>query len=389
MMRVRFLPRPFLLSFGLVLLLCLAGSQPAQVRAQADANTVLDPALFKELRFRSVGPHRGGRVTAVAGHRRQLTTFYMGATGGGVWKTTDSGASWVNISDGYFSTGSIGAIDVAESNPNIIYVGTGSAAIRSNVILGRGVYKSTDAGKTWTFAGLRDVGQIGAMKVHPQNPDVAYVAALGQPFGPNADRGVFQTTDGGKTWKKVLFVNDKTGAVSIAMNPANPKELYAGAWRGERRPWTIISGGPASEGGIYKTADGGETWTHLTNGLPQDLIGKVGVDVSAANPNRVYAVIEAPGTERRRLPVGRRRRDLHAGQLAVEPDRAAVLLHLHRRGPEEREHRVREQPGVLQVDRRRARPGAASRRRTATTTGCGSTRTTRRSSSSPTTAART
>ncbi|RPJ70450.1 MAG: hypothetical protein EHM24_15500 [Acidobacteria bacterium] len=293
-----FPPRPFLLSLGLALVLSLAGSQShAPLRAQSDPNAALDPALFKELKFRSVGPHRGGRVTAVAGHRRQLATFYMGATGGGVWKTTDSGATWANISDGFFSTGSIGAIDVAESNPDVIYVGTGSAAIRSNVIQGRGVYKSTDAGRTWTFVGLRDSGQIGALKVHPQNPDVAYVAVLGQAFGPSPERGVFKTTDGGKTWTKSLFVNDHTGVVSIAMNPANPDEIYAGAWRGERRPWTIISGGPASEGGIYKTSDGGRTWTHLSAGLPKNLVGKVGVDVSAANPKRVYAVLEAPGTE--------------------------------------------------------------------------------------------
>ena len=279
------------------LLLAVAGERGVSLLARGQAGPGLDPALFKELRFRNVGPHRGGRVTAVAGHRRQPTTFYMGATGGGVWKTTDAGVSWVNVSDGFLATGSIGAIDVAESDPNIVYVGTGSAAIRSNVIQGRGVYKSTDAGKTWSFVGLREVGQIGALKIHPTNPDVAYVAVLGQAFAPNPERGVFRTMDGGKTWKKVLFINDKTGVVSLAMNPANPKEIFAGAWRGERRPWTIISGGPASEGGIYRTQDGGETWTHLAKGLPQNLIGKVGVDISASNPKRVYAILEAPGTE--------------------------------------------------------------------------------------------
>jgi photosystem II stability/assembly factor-like uncharacterized protein len=267
------------------------------ISAQADPNALVDPGVYKELRFRSVGPHRGGRVTAVAGVRRQPSTFYMGASGGGVWKTTDSGHSWLNVSDGYFATASIGAIGVAQSNPDVIYVGTGSAAIRSNVILGKGVYKSTDAGKTWTFVGLKNVGQIGSLRVHPQDPDTAYVAALGQPFGPNADRGVFRTMDGGKTWKKVLFINDHTGVVSLAMNPSNPKEIYAGAWRGERRPWTIISGGPASEGGIYKTTDGGETWTHLTTGLPHNLVGKAGVDLAPSNPKRVYAILEAPGTE--------------------------------------------------------------------------------------------
>jgi hypothetical protein len=184
----------------------------------------VDPALFKDLRYRMVGPSRGGRVTAYAGHRRQPGTFYIGATGGGVWKTTDYGVTWSPISDGFFATGSIGAIAVAESDPNVVYVGTGSAGIRSNVIQGRGVYKSTDAGKTWSFVGLRDVGQIGDALVHPQNPDVAYVAVLGQPFGPNPERGVFRTSDGGKTWKKVLFINDKTGVVKLSMNPQDPRE---------------------------------------------------------------------------------------------------------------------------------------------------------------------
>lgn len=274
---------------SLFLSLLLAGPLPAQT---------VDPALFKGLRYRMVGPSRGGRVTAVAGHRSQPGTFYMGATGGGVWKTTDYGVTWHPISDGFLATGSIGAIAVAESDPNVIYVGTGSAGIRSNVIQGRGVYKSTDAGKTWGFGGLRDTGQIGDALVHPQNPDVAYVAALGQPFGPNAERGVFRTSDGGKTWKKVLFVNERTGAVKLSMNPQNPREIYAGAWRGERKPWTIISGGPASETGLYKTSDAGDTWTHLTKGLPQTLIGKIDVDVSPVNPSRVYVLLEAPGEER-------------------------------------------------------------------------------------------
>jgi photosystem II stability/assembly factor-like uncharacterized protein len=271
--------------------LCLLATLLLLISAPAWAQ--LDTAQLGGLSYRSIGPFRGGRVTAVSGVRQQLCTFYMGATGGGVWKTEDCGHSWRNISDGFFATGSIGAIAVSDSNPDIVYVGTGSAAIRSNVIQGRGVYKSTDAGKTWTFIGLRNVGQIGSMRVHPQNPDVAYIAALGQPFGPNPDRGVFRTRDGGKTWQKVLFVNDHTGAVSLAMDPASPNVIYAGAWRGERKPWTIISGGPASETGVYKTTDGGDTWTHLTSGLPTGLIGKVDVDVARANPQRVYVILEA------------------------------------------------------------------------------------------------
>lgn len=265
--------------------------------AERDPNALLPPAIFAELRFRLVGPHRGGRVTAVAGHRHQPYTFYMGATGGGVWKTTDAGRSWVNVSDGFFATASIGAIAVAESNPDVVYVGTGSAAIRSNVIQGRGVYRSTDAGRTWAFVGLRDAGQIGAVEIDPRNPDVVYVAAVGQPFGPSAERGVFKTADGGRTWTRTLFIDDRTGVVSLAMNPSNPREIYAGAWRAERRPWTIISGGPASQGGLYKTTDGAATWKHLESGLPRGLVGKVGVALSPANPSRVYAILEAPGTE--------------------------------------------------------------------------------------------
>jgi photosystem II stability/assembly factor-like uncharacterized protein len=280
---------------SLAVSMLLAGTASAQAVPPAGA---VDSALYKDLRYRMVGPSRGGRVTAYAGHRRQPGTFYIGATGGGVWKTTDYGVTWAPISDGFFATGSIGAIAVAESDPNVVYVGTGSAGIRSNVIQGRGVYKSTDAGKTWSFVGLRDVGQIGDALVHPQNPDVAYVAALGQPFGPNPERGVFRTSDGGKSWKKVLFINDRTGAVKLSINPQDPREIYAAAWRGERKPWTIISGGPASETGLYKTTDGGETWTHLTRGLPQTLIGKIDVDVSPANPRRVYVLLEAPGEER-------------------------------------------------------------------------------------------
>ncbi len=239
-----------------------------------------------------IGPSRGGRVTAVAGIAEQPATFYMGATGGGVWKTTDYGQSWLNVSDGYFQTASIGAIDVADSDPNVVYVGTGSDGIRSNVITGRGVYKSIDAGKTWMFIGLRNVGQIGAVIIHPQDPDLVYVAAIGHAFGPNLERGVYRTQDGGGSWEKVLFVSDSTGAVDLEFAPDNPRELYAATWRAERRPWTIISG--AHEGGIYKSADGGDTWTQLTNGLPSGLIGKSDLAVSAADPNRVYVLIEAP-----------------------------------------------------------------------------------------------
>src|SRR5437016_4620906 len=262
--------------------------------AVAQQSSPYDPALWSGLRYRMIGPYRGGRVTAVTGVPAQPFTFYMGSTGGGVWKTTDAGHSWQNLTDGQLPFGSIGAVEVALSDPNIIYVGTGSSKIRSNVSIGRGVYKSSDAGKTWTFSGLRDVGQIATVRVHPANPDIVYVAALGNPFARSAERGVYKSTDGGKTWRKVLFLNDGLGAADLELQPGNPNVVFACMWRGERKPWTIISG--AREGGIYKSTDGGDNWTKLANGLPSELFGRSNVAISAAKPGRIYALIEAqPG----------------------------------------------------------------------------------------------
>ncbi len=271
---------------GLVLVL---GLLPGSVGAQAGGNS---PGGLSDLRFRMVGPSRGGRVTAVAGVTDQPSTFYMGSTGGGVWKTTTAGAGWENVSDGFFATASIGAIDVADSDPNVVYVGTGSDGIRSNVIGGRGIYKSIDAGKTWRFQGLGAIGQVGAVIVHPTDPDVVLVAAIGHAFGPSPDRGVYRSSDGGRTWTKTLFVSDSTGSADLEFVPGNPREVYATMWRAERKPWTIISG--AREGGIYKSIDGGVTWSKLASGLPDGLIGKIDLAVSAADPNRVYALVEAP-----------------------------------------------------------------------------------------------
>jgi photosystem II stability/assembly factor-like uncharacterized protein len=251
--------------------------------------------LFKELEYRMVGPSRGGRVTAVAGHREQPSTFYMGACGGGVWKTTNYGLTWTCVSDGFFATGSIGAIRVADSDPDIVYVATGSDGLRSNVIIGKGVYKSTDAGKTWILCGLEKTGNSGAVLIHPEDPDLVYVAAIGNPFAPNPERGVYRSKDSGSTWEKVLFISDETGAVDLEFAPDDPQTIYASMWRTERKPWTIISGG--MEGGVYKSADGGDNWTQLNNGLPQGLRGKSDLAVSAADPNRVYVLIEAPEKE--------------------------------------------------------------------------------------------
>jgi photosystem II stability/assembly factor-like uncharacterized protein len=266
-----------------------------EAAAQAtDAGGATLSEVFDGLQYRNVGPSRGGRVTAVAGHRDHPFTFYMGATGGGVWKTDDYGTSWRPISDGYFATGSIGSIRVAASNPSVVYVGTGSDGIRSNVIRGLGAYRSDDAGETWRHIGLDDVGQIGALEIHPADPDVAFAAALGHAWGRNMDRGVYKTTDGGGSWTQVLFTSDSVGAIDLEINPANPDELYAAMWRGERKPWTIISGMEASgrENGIWKSTDGGDTWRIVTEGLPSGLIGKIDLAVTPADPSRVYALVE-------------------------------------------------------------------------------------------------
>ncbi|WP_138431344.1 WD40/YVTN/BNR-like repeat-containing protein [Fodinibius saliphilus] len=269
---------------------------PQQVVGQEEQSNTYDHSFYQDLEFRTVGPSRGGRVTAVEGHPGHPHTFYMGAAGGGgVWRTTDYGSSWQNLTDGKgFKSTSIGAIEVTESDTSTIYVGTGTDGIRANVTTGRGMYKSTDAGNSWEFIGLEEAGQIGAVEVHPENPDLVYVAALGHPFGKNSQRGVFRSKDGGENWEKVLFLSDSTGAIDLELNPQNPDEIYAAMWRAERKPWTIISGA-AKEDGIYKSMDGGDNWKKLEKGLPQGLIGKVDFAVTPANPDRIYALVEAPG----------------------------------------------------------------------------------------------
>lgn len=294
----RSLKRGHALILSLILLISIGLLNPVITQAQK-ANSYpahVDTMLFRDMRFRTVGPTRGGRVTAVEGIRKYPHTFYMGsAAAGGVWRTTNYGQNWTNLTDGKgFKSTAIGAIEVAESDTNVIYVGTGSSSIRANVATGSGMYKSTDAGKTWQFIGLEDAGQIGSIKVDPRNPDRVFVAALGHPFGKNKQRGVFRSEDGGKTWQKVLFASDSTGAVDLEMNPDNPDEIYATLWRAERKPWTIISGAK-KEDGIYKTTDGGDTWTKLGKGLPQGLIGRIDVAVTPADTSLLYALVEAPG----------------------------------------------------------------------------------------------
>jgi photosystem II stability/assembly factor-like uncharacterized protein len=254
----------------------------------------VDPALFQGMHYRLVGPNEGGRVTTVTGVPSQPKTFYMGVASGGLFRTTDGGESWEPITDGQVPLGSSGSVAVADSDPNTIYYGTGSDGVRSNVSTGRGVYKSTDGGKTWSFAGLRDVGQIGEVRIHPTDPNTVWVAALGDAFKPSHARGIFKTVDGGKTWKNTLFVSDSTGAMDVEIQPGNPGVVYAWMSRLERKPWTIISG--SHEGGFYKSTDGGEHFQKITTGLPHDLIGKANLAVTAANPARIYALVEAkPG----------------------------------------------------------------------------------------------
>lgn len=265
----------------------------AQAHRDSRSAPPYDLNLYKALEWRCIGPYRGGRSVAVAGHPDQPYTYYFGATGGGVWKTEDGGLTWINISDGSFKTGSVGAIAVAESDPNVIYVGMGEACIRGNVSPGDGVYKSEDGGKTWKHVGLAQTQTISKIRIHPRNPDLVYVAALGHTFGSNPERGVFRSKDGGKTWEKILFKDDKTGAIDLVLDPNNSRVLYAALWEARRTPWSLSSGGPGS--GLYKSTDGGDTWTDLTNnpGLSKGLKGRIGVAVSPAQPDRVWAIVEA------------------------------------------------------------------------------------------------
>jgi photosystem II stability/assembly factor-like uncharacterized protein len=282
-----------------------AGIQPQQTGQAAleekfpeDAGKIPPPkpevpkSPFEGMKYRLVGPFRGGRVLAVAGVPGEDDTYYFGAVAGGMWKTLDGGLNWRPLWDKFpEASPSVGAIAIAPSDANIVYVGTGEACIRGNIVNGNGVYKSTDAGKNWQFIGLRDTRAIGRMVVHPRDANVLYVAALGHPFGANPQRGIFRTKDGGKTWQRILYVDDKTGAIDIQLDPTNPNIIYAGMWQAVRKPWTMESGGPGS--GLFRSTDGGDTWKKLTgHGLPEGIWGRIGV-ATTPNPNRVYALIEA------------------------------------------------------------------------------------------------
>ncbi|MCE2803042.1 MAG: glycosyl hydrolase [Gemmatimonadota bacterium] len=282
--------RPSLASWLLAPLFAVVLPLEAQRPASVPARETIDSTALTGMATRMLGPFRGGRSTAVTGIPSAPHSFVMGTTGGGVWRTDDAGQSWRNLSDGTFG-GSIGAVEVAPSDPNVIYVGEGSVDIRGNTSMGRGAWRSTDGGRNWTRLGLPAAGQIGRIRAHPADPDRAFAAVLGRPFGRNPERGVYRTTDGGASWRKVLYLNDSTGAVDLVINPRNPRIVYAAMWRAERKPWTLISG--SSEGGIWRSTDGGETWAKLGGGLPTGVVGKIGLTVSGANPDRIWAIIEA------------------------------------------------------------------------------------------------
>ncbi|MCC6414196.1 MAG: glycosyl hydrolase [Saprospiraceae bacterium] len=252
----------------------------------------VDTSLFRAVSWRNIGPFRGGRSAAVTGVAGRPNLFYFGSTGGGVWRTQDGGRSWDNISDGFFG-GSIGAIEVAASDHNVIYVGGGEKTVRGNVSSGSGMWKSEDAGKTWKAAGLKNSRHIPRIRVHPTNPDMVYAAVLGDLYQDSDERGVYRSTNGGKTWERILFVNASSGAIDLSMDPTNPRILYASLWRVRRTPWSLSSGGEGS--GLWKSTDGGNTWTDLSRneGMPKDTMGIIGVTVSAARPERVWALVES------------------------------------------------------------------------------------------------
>lgn len=284
--------RPYALVTGLgVVLAAIAAWSPVAL-GQAGAAAQAVPPYLSQFQWRSIGPDRGGRSLAVSGVIGRPDEAYFGAVGGGLWKTTDRGETWAPITDGQIGSASVGAVAVSETNPDIVFLGMGETCIRGNIQSGDGVYKSTDAGKTWTHIGFRDAKNISKIRIHPKNPDIVYVAAFGHHAAPNEERGVFKSTDGGRTWKRTLFRDAKTAAIDLSIDPGNPDVIYAALWEAYRVEYQMSSGGPGS--GLFKSTDGGETWTELTRrpGLPSGVIGRVGVSVSPANANRVYAIIE-------------------------------------------------------------------------------------------------
>ena len=254
---------------------------------------VFDSKFYDQFEWRNIGPNRGGRSLGCVGSPGRLNEYYFGATGGGLWKTVDGGNEWFPVTDGQVTSSSVGAVAVAETNPDVVYIGMGEVQLRGSITQGDGVYKTIDGGKTWRHLGLKETQAVARIRIHPTNPDIVYVAALGHPYGDNPERGVFRSTDGGNTWKKVLYVSDKAGAVDLIIDRTNPKVLYASTWQVYRKAWKMWGGGPDCK--LWKSLDGGDTWIDLTAnpGMPEGPIGKIGVTVSPANPNRVWAIVEA------------------------------------------------------------------------------------------------
>ena len=275
---------PIILLIGLAI--------PLYSQTQPTANAY-DPKFFDKMKWRNIGPPRGGRSLGASGSPGRINEYYFGATGGGLWKTTDGGTEWAPVTDGQISCSSIGAVAVAETNPDIVYIGGGETQLRGSITQGDGVYKTTDGGKTWRSLGLKETQAIARIRIHPTNPDIVYVAALGHPYGDNEERGVFKSIDGGNTWKKVLYVSPKAGAADLIIDRTNPKILYASTWQVYRKTWKMWGGGPDCK--LWKSENAGETWTELTKnpGMPEGPLGKIGVTVSPADNKRLWAIVEA------------------------------------------------------------------------------------------------
>lgn len=284
------MPRAFLRPLRALAAALLA--LPLTLAAQSYERVTLDNGLLQEFRWRNIGPDRGGRSIAASGVVGRPQEAYFGATGGGLWKTMDGGETWFPVTDGQVTSASVGAVAVSESHPDQVWIGMGESAIRGNIMPGDGVYKSTDAGKTWTHMGFRNADAISKIRIHPTNPDIVWVAVFGEYSVPSEERGVYKTTDGGRTWRRVLFRDARSGAVEIAVDRTNPNVLYAALWEAYRKEYQMSSGGPGS--GLFRSTDGGETWTEITRnrGLPSGLVGRIGIALTAANPQRVYALVE-------------------------------------------------------------------------------------------------